>query len=77
MYDMFGYPIQLGDTIAYAPTGRIDSWDSVKYGVVKEIKQDKIKVGAMVKFRNPKYCINISYLRPLEEVRNESPELFI
>lgn len=77
LFDKLGYPIKLGDTVVYVPTGRIDSWASVSTGVVKTISGDKLKAGNMVKFRNSKNVINLSYFRPLDEVKQESPELFI
>ena len=76
-FDSLGYPIKVGDTVAYAPTGRVSAWDSVRTERVLTVENGNIFIKGTRKPRDGESVINISYLRKLEDVKLEEPELFI
>lgn len=91
MFDKFGYPVQVGDTVIYAVGAQSDT--SLRTGVVKSIDPNprgvfdfttrswKPAVGAMIagnqQARYSSDIISTHYFRPLVDVQAESPELFI
>lgn len=75
--DKLGYPIQLGDTIAYIPTGLVSSYSSINIGVVTELANGKLKTSCIQILRACNTVVNITYMQPLEDVKNKNPEFFI
>lgn len=77
VFDMLGYPINIGDTIAYAPAGRITTYDHLSTGIVTKITGNRVKTSKMQISRDSCAVINLKYLIPLDTVKQDNPELFI
>ena len=77
VFDMLGYPINIGDTIAYAPAGRTTTNDHLSTGIVTKIIGNRVKTSKMQISRNSSTVINLKYLIPLDTVKQDNPELFI
>lgn len=75
-FDKFGYPIEIGDTVIFAMGGR--SSYELRTGLVIDIKSKQLVYIKGNKI--PRYSddvVNTKYLMPLDQVRNDNPELFL
>ena len=74
-FDKLGYPVEIGDTVIFTMGGR-GSY-SLRTGLVIDIEGNAIFIEGNKKSRYCTHVVNTKYLIPIDQVRNDQPELFL
>jgi len=74
-FDKLGYPIEIGDTVIFTMSGR--NTYSLRTGLVTDINNREVFIEGNKKSRDCTFVVNTKYLTPLDQVRNDNPELFL
>lgn len=74
-FDKLGYPIDIGDTVIFTMGGRGNY--GLRVGLVIDINNREVFIEGNKKSRDCTFVVNTKYLMPLDQVRNDNPELFL